>query len=328
MTRLPLEIWLLSDGLPGHASQSEGIVRALAADREVRVSRIATSLRSKALRSPARFLANRVPALRGHLAGPFYRFAGVPDTRPDLIVSAGGNTLAANLALARRHGSPNVFSGTLKGYDPGLFDLVITVTPIAGARNNLVLDLPPTDITPGSPRTTRSGLLAALIGAPGAGYAYTPDEWSMLAGQMNRISTTTGNRWLVTTSRRTGKAIEQLLEQGLDPAHVAEAVWYARRPAKVVSRFLAEADAVLVTEDSLSMVAEAIYSARPVVTLQPRIMNPVANDAAALAKYARHGYIRRMAIPDLASLEIGTLRPPGLPDIAAQIRRAVHGLLR
>jgi mitochondrial fission protein ELM1 len=328
MTRERLEIWLLSDGLPGHANQSVGIVRALATDREVRVSRIATSLRSKALRSAARFLANRAPALRVHLAGPFYRLTGVPDTRPDLIVSAGGNTLAANLALARRHGCPNVFSGTLKGYDPGLFDLVITVTPTTDAPNNLVLDLPPTDITPGTPRTTRSGLLTALIGAPGAGYAYTPDEWSMLAEQMNLISAATGNRWLVTTSRRTGKEIEQLLERGLDPAHVAEAVWYARRPAKVVSRFLAEADVVFVTEDSLSMVAEAIYSARPVVTLQPRIMHPVANDAAALAKYARLGFIQRMAIPDLAGLEIGTLRPPDLPDIAGQIRRAVLGLLQ
>lgn len=323
----PTEVWLLSDGLPGHANQSEGIVRALATERTLNVARIDARLRAKILRSPARFIANRIPALRGQLGPLFYRLPDLPDTRPDLIVSAGGNTLAANVSLARRHGCPSVFSGTLKGYDPSLLDLVISVAPIPGAANNLVLDLPPANILPGQPRASRSGLLAALIGASGAGYHFTEAEWLEIAEQMNRISQATGSRWLVTTSRRTGIDVERLLEHHLDPTSVAEAIWFSRNPRKVVSRFLDTADAVYVTEDSLSMISEAIYSARPVVTIQPRAMDPVANDVAALAKYARLGYIHRVPIEDLGRFEVYALAPPVLPDIDAQIRDALSGLL-
>ena len=44
----------------------------------------------------------------------------------DIVVSAGGDTLAANAAAARLLGVPNIFYGSLRRFKPEDFSLVLT----------------------------------------------------------------------------------------------------------------------------------------------------------------------------------------------------------
>ncbi|MCP5162592.1 MAG: mitochondrial fission ELM1 family protein [Hahellaceae bacterium] len=323
----PLSIWLLTDGLPGHANQSKGIIRALNRRYQPQVYEINVSLKHKALRALTRLLANKVPASLPHLWQWFYQIEDRGAPKPDLIISAGGNTLGANISLAAYHQCRNIFSGTIKGYGAEKLDLIITVSPIKNASNNLVLDLPPSVIEPGDAAVSTSGLCSLLIGASGAGYDYSEQDWLNLASGINNLSEREGIRWLITTSRRTDPAVEDLLEKHLDPKHIAEAVWFSRNPAKVMKRFLESADAVFVTEDSLTMVAEAIFSRRGVCTLQPKQMHPVDNDEQALKKYQTLGYIRRVPLESLISVELSGLRAAELPDIDETIAAAVEKLL-
>src|SRR5690606_33238115 len=44
----------------------------------------------------------------------------------DLVISAGGDTLAANAAAACLYGAPNIFCGTLRHLPPEAFSLVVS----------------------------------------------------------------------------------------------------------------------------------------------------------------------------------------------------------
>lgn len=293
-------VWILSDGLAGHYNQSIGVSHALQAQHPHEAIIINIRLKYKFLRSLMRLIANRLPFLLGYKSFSFfYQHDALPPTPPTLVISAGGNTLFANIALSKATRKPNTFSGTLKGYHFSNISQVFTVTPLRHVPNNTALDLPPANIAPPSNTAESQPFYTLLIGGDGAGYEYTNDDWSLLGQAMALIAKRDNITWKVTTSRRTGQAVEESLQSLLPNDCIAEAVWFASNPQKVVKRFLSEGRVIFCTEDSLTMVSEAIYAHKPAVTLQPKIMNPDNNDAQALDKYQTKQFIIRCPIAEL-----------------------------
>lgn len=324
-------IWILSDGLPGHVNQSIGIAQALSKDFPLEPILINVELRHKLLRPLMRLVANNLPSLlSGRVLKLFCRLDHLPAEPPVLIVSAGGNTLFANVALASIYGVPNVFSGTMKGYKNKRVRSIFTVVPLADRTNNVVLDLPPANVSNTQSDATvasDSRYYALLVGGDGAGYRYTAEDWRQLANALKRISERDGVRWLLTTSRRTGVQAETYLQGAVDFCICEEQIWYGSSPVKVVKRFLSQSDVVFCTEDSLTMISEAIYAQKPVVTIQPSVMSPDSNDAQALDKYQRLGFIRRVKIAEMAELSLDRAAfCQQYPDVPAQISDAVRAL--
>lgn len=324
MSATPLVCWLLTDGAPGHESQSRGIVDAIARFRPVRVETVPLRVRRKLLKSAGRVLLR--------LGGADWLLSAahditLPGGKPDFIVSSGGNTLLASALLARRHRVPNFYSGTPKGFDTGWYSRVFTVTD-QGGGSNVVLPLPP---VPGTlcapmPAPVADAPLLLVVGGDGGGFHWTDEDWQALAAQANALAVRTGRRWLVTTSRRTGERAEQLLSSTLDASVVADAVWWAREPRRVMRDFLARAGAVYVTGDSLTMIAEAIYAARPVHVVLPPQGAHDAQDAEALAGYMRAGLVRLAPVASLADGEALFAAPP-VPDVQALIHESVREFL-
>ena len=322
----PLAVWLLSDGAPGHLSQSRGIVDALATRRAVEVTTVELKVRSTLWKRLGRLA---LPRIRDAAAW-FRRIYGVapPPGRPELIVSSGANTLLANALLARLHRVPNVYSGTLKGYDPAAFDRVFTVVPLDVACNH-VLPLPP---VPGElarplplpPEGEKR--IAVLVGGDGAGYVFNEADWRAFGAGLATLARREGARLLLTTSRRTGAAAETLLREHLPAELLADAVWWSQAPRKVMRDFLAASQAIVVTEDSLSMVAESLYSGRPVISVAPAVAQPNANDGAALQGYVERGLLARSPIAGLADAAFPS-RTAAILDVQAEIAEVVLSLL-
>ena len=325
-TAAPLAVWLLSDGAPGHLSQSRGIVDALATRREVEVVTVDLRVRSTLWKRLGRLA---LPHIRD-AAGWFRRIYGAapPPGQPALIVSSGANTLLANALLARLHRVANVYSGTLKGYDPAAFDRVFTVVPLDVACNH-VLPLPP---VPGElarplplpPEGEKR--IAVLVGGDGAGYVFKEADWRAFGAGLAALARREGGRLLLTTSRRTGATAEAWLRDSLPAELIADAVWWSQAPRKVMRDFLAAAQAIVVTEDSLSMVAESLYSGRPVLSVAPAVAQPNANDGAALRGYVERGLLARSPIAGLAEAAFPSRTAP-IPDVQAEIADVVLALL-
>ena len=321
----PLAIWLLSDGAPGHLSQSRGIVDALANRCAVESTTIELKVRSVLWKRLGRLA---LPRIRD-AAGWFRRIYGIapPLGRPDLIVSSGANTLLANALLARLHRAPNVYSGTLKGYDPAAFDCVFSVVPLGVACNH-VLPLPPVpgELARPLPAAGGEALIAVLVGGDGAGYVFKDADWRAFADGLAALARREGARLLLTTSRRTGTSAETILRAALPAELLADAVWWSQAPRKVMRDFLGAASAIVVTEDSLSMVAESLYAGRPVVSVSPVVAQPNANDGAALQAYAERGLLVRQPLAGLADIAFPDCSPP-VPDVQAEIADVVLALL-
>lgn len=323
---MSVQVWLLSDGAPGHLSQSQGVVDALASRKNVSVTTVNLRVRSTFWKRLGRFLLPWVRDSQAWLARVYD--IEVPAGSPQLIVSSGANTLLANALLARQTGAANVYSGTLKGYAASAYRCVFTVVPL-GVASNHVLSLPPVpgDLARALPvPDTMDKVIAVLVGGDGAGYVFTPADWKQFALSLAQLADRHQARLLITTSRRTGAEAEAVLREHLPPAVLADAVWWSVAPRKVVRDFLAASCCVVVTEDSLTMVAESIYSARPVIAVSPPVASPNPNDAAALAAYVERRLLMRCGVEALADLSL----PAGtttVPDVQAEIVSVLLPLL-
>ncbi len=229
----------------------------------------------------------------------------LPAEQCDLIVSAGGKTSFANAWLSRNSKAPNIFIGSLRRLSPELFNLILTLEPLASPSHaNLVLDLPPSTIDRAV--IDRQGeqlrqvlklpdqrLYTLLIGGNGAGYKYDAHDWKQLGQLLNVLGARDQVRWLLLGSRRTGGEARQIIESTVDSAWIADSAWYAPGEQSKIGASLGAAEQVFVTEDSMTMVTEAIYSQRPVISLRPMLVTSTQRYEAMMKRFADQRWICR-----------------------------------
>ena len=234
-----LSIWVLGDGKPGHENQALGLVEALGRLRPCAVERI--SLAGK------RGLLARLRAA-SRAAG------GLP--RPDLLLAAGHATHPALLWLARQHRVPAIVL-----MRPSLplrwFDLCIAPAHDFGpapAPANVLTTLGALNRVPAPSGAARHGGLL-LVGGPSATHAWDGDA---LLDRLARIcGEGGGGPWQLTDSRRTPPGFLAQVRQRLPALAVFP---HAETPREWLPGALAGAADVWVTEDSVSMVYEALSS--------------------------------------------------------------------
>jgi mitochondrial fission protein ELM1/glycosyltransferase involved in cell wall biosynthesis len=304
-------VWCLEDGRPGHVNQSQGIIDALACRFPLQTTRITLRVKGGWRKRLLRWAVEHSPLRPGPRFIQFAYEISLPVQVPDLIIASGGDTQAALATLGAFFRVPTVYSGHPKGLSDTAFSRVVTVVPRAATDNNLVLPLPPAprpaDHPPPDP--AEPCRVACLIGGETAGIRYSVDDWRLLANQLRQVAEATGARLLLTTSRRTGAVAEAVLKDHLPASLMEEAVWWSVDARPVVTAFLARAQSVIVTEDSLSMVAESLYSGLPVVSVLPGGAVHSRQDEQAMQGYAARGFLRRLvvgqAIPPLPLLPRG-----------------------
>lgn len=324
-----MNVLALSDGVPGHEGRTRALIKALEHIGPVSVEWTVASMRFGGARA---LLGPLVNATRGPLPdvalGLFYRNLALPRTLPDAIVSSGGNTAFLNALLARRFGCPNFFAGTLRNLRERHFAAFTTPFEVAGARRNIVTEVPLTDIDAeevaqaGAAWREDHGLgderfWVALIGGDGSGYRYSPRDWSNLAKALERLAAENGVRWLLATSRRTGAAGERILRVEVPAGILADAAWYQDDKRKVVKPFLGAGNAVFCTEDSMSMLGEAVCARRPVYSLRPAGGAPKGRDREIVEGLARANRISRLSIAALATADVEFPVPGSLDILAA-----------
>lgn len=300
-----LKVLILSDGVPGHVSQARGLVDWLSARYELVCVEQTVALRARSL---ARILLPYV--LRINRAGPqigtaFYHsgMLGSETMRPDLIVSAGGNTSFLNIALARKWSIPNIFMGSGRRLHSSEFAAHLTLEP-TGQPHNIVMDLVPTAANQSEQAASGGALRDSLklnnkqplyclvVGGDGAGYSFDETTWNQIGDLVEGLSKRDGCRWLMTTSRRTGCAGEQILKKALPATLLADSVWWSESPRKVMNSYLGASDAVFVTADSMTMISEAIASRKPTTVLTSADGKPLERHHKALERFESAGYCK------------------------------------
>lgn len=242
----PLTIWRLTDGKPGHEKQTLGLARAL--------------LRARPGECFAVPVASRWRSLAHWLSGRFPEGKGLAD--PDLILAAGHATHPALLAARRARGGLAVVH--MKPSLPlSLFDLCVipehddpplgpNVIPVRGVLNDVV-----------AAGTHLPGKGLFLVGGASANSRW--DDLSVRQAVAAIARACPDVAWTLTTSRRTPATF---LADFLEPPGNLRLLPHTETEPGWLERALAEAGQVWVSEDSVSMLYEALTAGAAVGLLR------------------------------------------------------------
>lgn len=236
--RKSIVIWRFIDGKPGHENQTRGLVQALAHHCNPRVIDI-----------------RPLSAIRAIFA---WLFSSYPNPEsyptPDLILGAGHATHLSMLAVRRAFGGRAIV--LMKPSLPmRFFDLCIIPEHdgVRPGKNVLLSEGVLNRMEPGTEKDPHKGLI--LLGGPSAHYGW--DEKHLLQ-QIAEVIRQDPRAWIVATSRRTPESILSRLRHALPPE--VDVVPHEQTTADWLPQQLSEAGVIWITEDSVSMVYEALSS--------------------------------------------------------------------
>lgn len=278
---------LLADDRPGHYRQSEGIVAALKRHRPVILNRLELVKRFPLSKGLVTRLGRVLPPAQ--YLRLLYGLDADDIETPDMIVSAAGSTIGANVALSRILGVPNVFCGSTRGYSLGRFNLVLTPYASVARPPKMVAAPKPTPFDPEGiplPRPLQSlddmrgARISLLIGGPTPYCDFRGEDWTRLAELVAALTAEWGCRVTIVTSRRTPDEAYQDLMPLIERNHgvVSMIDYRTAGPGSIETSF--DCDVILVTSDSMSMMTEAALSRRPAIALAPRRVKPHRDDEA------------------------------------------------
>jgi len=248
----PLVIWVLDDGKPGHRNQSLGLAEAMGRIRDVSIHLISLP----------------------HNVGIFSRIKKAREEagklpKPDFVIAAGHKTHLALLYLARKTGARSVVlmkpSMPCRWFDHCLIpehdfqegaktprNVILT----KGALNRVTYD-------PGA--KDGSGLI--LIGGKSSEFGFNGESLQKAINEI--VGQDEGVQWTLTDSRRTPTGFLQSLKGipiSTHAHHTTDSDWLPNQ--------LRRASVVWVTEDSVSMIYEALSCGAQVGLLpMPRVKN-------------------------------------------------------
>lgn len=276
------EIWVLADDRAGNRSQCLGVADALGIDYQVK----------EIAYGPWSALPNVVlgASFSGLTADSRL---GIHSPWPDVVIGAGRRTapVARKIrALAKRNGSDCFLVQVMDpGAGRGDFGLIAVPRhdgPVSGG--NIL------SITGAPHQLTRSRLddearlwqgrfdalakpwIALIAGGSTRRRTFTPGMARDLAERASNMAEQSGGSLLVSTSRRTGSAADDLIDAITAPKIVFR---WGESGENPYHAYLAMAEAVIVTGDSTSMCSEACSGTGPVYIFSP--------DALTAPKHAR-----------------------------------------
>lgn len=257
------ETWVITDGKTGMVSQATGLAEAVGL-RVVRKTVVASR--------PWRWLPPNFwpPGVSGIGRGS----DALDGAAPALLISCGRHAIGPALWIkARHHGGPFVVHVQHPRLDPSRFDLIAApihdgltganVIPIIGSLHGVTqekLSAAAARFSSLADRLPRP-LVAVLVGGSNRSYQLTDAAVDTLADQLVTLCRSHGAGLAVTPSRRTGAAAERRLRDRL--GDVPAEIWDGSGENPYLG-YLALADAIVVTCDSVNMISEACATGKPV----------------------------------------------------------------
>ncbi len=200
---------------------------------------------------------------------------------PISCVSAGGETHMPNICVSRLLDIPSIFCGSLlRGLGPENFSLIMSSYDRDADSDRHLVVLKPSAIDPdalGRPAVVprygperHPALPALLIGGNAGPFRYRREEWERLLAFAAEVSKAWGTRWLVSTSRRTPDSVaDRIAELAKDDSVVARFIDYRTAGPGTLPEIFGKAEVIVCTEDSSTMISEAVSARLPVVGVAP-----------------------------------------------------------
>ncbi|CCB65351.1 MULTISPECIES: mitochondrial fission ELM1 family protein [unclassified Hyphomicrobium] len=259
--------WIFSDGKAGHEAQCQGVVEALGLNAIVKRSNLSGIYKLMAPWGP--LPAGERMGKNGSALGPPW---------PAFAFATGRTTIPYIRAL-RRHAGLQTYTVILMDPKTGPNSADLIWVPQHDSRRgpNVVTTLTaPHRFSPARLEALRANIpaaiaalptprIACLIGGPNGDYHYTDADEERLVASLGALIDN-GAGLMLTTSRRTPERLAKRLQQTM--AGKPAIFWNGDGPNPYPD-FLAQADAFVITADSVSMICEAAATGRPIFLFSP-----------------------------------------------------------
>ena len=346
MTATPLRVIFLADTRPGHYHLAQGVIAAIERLRPVEVTRI--EVKRKWI-VPTGWLRARINAksfFPPRMLRMSYRIDADALPKADLVVSAGGETQMPNICVSRFLGGvPSIFCGSLlRGLGPENFSLIISSydRDASSPRHMVVLKPSPVDpeqlgrpaIVPRFGPALHPKLAGLLIGGNAGPFRYRREEWERLLAFIAQVSRAWGTRWLVSTSRRTPDTVaDRIAAIAHDESVVARFIDYRSAGPGTLPEVFSTAEVIVCTEDSSTMISEAVSARLPVVGVAPAAHRFTDDEQDYRSFLIRNGWCRVLPIAALtpasfasALSEIEPIKENPLDALAAKLKERLPAL--
>lgn len=263
-------IWVLADDRPGNVSQALGVAQALHVPYLVKkISYDGLAALPNLVRGAS--LLGLEPLAKEEIVPPW----------PELVIAAGRRTAPVARYIRKQSGGKTKLVQCMwPGRPVDDFNLVVVPAHDAPMKSpNLVQTLgAPNGIT--SDRLERERFrwerefaylptprVAVLIGGGSKHMEFTEGDMVELARKLNLLMQDSGGGLMITTSRRTSEEMVDVLKREIKPHfYLYDLKSQGDNP---YLGFLAHADAVVVTGDSVGMCSEACSTGKPVYIFNP-----------------------------------------------------------
>lgn len=260
----PAKVWVLADDNPGHSNQALGLARKLGLPFEVKKMSFNKLSGLPPILQPAG-LYGLNDISRRQLVAPW----------PELVIAAGRRTVPVARWLARQNSNIRL----VQIMDPRVhrdeFDLIVAPAHDAGcdgsncittvgALNNLTHEMLSEAASIWKPVFEKlpEPRIALMVGGAVGHGRFTVENAKLLGEAANRMAERVSGSLLVSTSRRTGSAQAAAIKQAITvPNYWHEWPYGDENP---YLGYLAVADAIVVTGDSVSMLSDACFTGVPV----------------------------------------------------------------
>jgi mitochondrial fission protein ELM1 len=262
-------VWVLTDHKPGHTTQSEGLAHELGWPHE-RIDLEFNLLQELPNAWTRGTRLSLTPTSAQRLQAPW----------PDLVIATGRRTapVASWIRKQSRGGTRTVHMGRIGAFENDVFDLAVvpayaclypdprridTAAPVtrvsAASLERAAARWAPEFAAAPAPR------LALLVGGKDPEHEFRGHQARKMGRDVAELAHREGGSVFCTTSRRTSLRVAEHLEGALGETCAHFHRWDGSRPSEnPYMGYLALADALVVTGESASMLAEACATGKPV----------------------------------------------------------------
>ena len=308
---MKIRICHLSEGVAGHDGQVLGVIKTLR-DAGYDVSTKTVSVRWKIhfLRGLLRLLSRKLSKYPNFISRKLilfcYKFASVNEV--DVIISGGANLAPLNLAMSKTLKVKNIHLSTPRDWKISDFSAYITSSKVSTSPSNLVPEIVPNQFDPktckelGTKFISEKGIEGLkfsllVLGGDGIGYTYTKREWIELIDNFSSFCETKESNPLFITSRRTPKEIENLIKERFEVS--MSVLFHSEKARGKFDHLLYLAHDIFVTEDSSTMISEAISSGKKIASIFPQNIKAPEKYSQIIMKYESLGFIERCDIQSI-----------------------------
>lgn len=310
--------WIVTEGIAGTENQCIGVAEALG---------LKPVIKRIKLKSPWQQLSPWLSLGHQHALAPDSDPLDPP--YPDLLIASGRKSIGMALHIKKKSGDKTFL---VQIQDPRLhpkhFDLVVVpqhdptrgdnVLVTTGALHRVTAEKLAAEKQKFDHilNTLPSPRVAVLIGGNSKAHRMTAERTHALAAQLMKLSKNDQAGLMITASRRTGPENSRILRETMTGRNI---FFWDGTGDNPYFAFLACADYIIVTEDSVSMTSEALATGKPVLT--------AALDGGAKRLDLFHRLLQKQGYtrPFTGQLETWSYAPPNdTLKVANKIREKMH----